>query len=269
MSVAGLAALGLFVGAFGTMIGAGGGFVLVPLLLLLYPKDSPAQVTGMSLAVVFLNATSGSLAYARMRRVDYRSGLLFAAATVPGAVLGAMTTNLIPRRTFDLLFGGLMVLGSAYLIRHPLRADGAEGHATGSFTRTLIERDGSVHRWSYDLRLGLAISVVVGFASSVLGIGGGIIHVPVLAQLLGFPVHVATATSHFVLGVMALAGTLVHLSSGELLPGLGRVAAIGAGVLVGAPLGAALSNRIHGVWIMRMLAFALALAGLRILLKAL
>lgn len=269
MSVAGLVALGLLVGTFGTLIGAGGGFILVPVLLLLYPKDSPALVTGMSLAVVFLNATSGSLAYARMRRVDYRSGLLFAAATVPGAVLGAMTTNVIPRRTFDILFGVLMVLGSAYLIWRPLRADGAEGHATGSFARTLVERDGSVHRWSYDPRLGVAISVIVGFVSSVLGIGGGIIHVPVLAQMLGFPVHVATATSHFVLAVMALAGTLVHLSSGELLPGLGRVAAIGVGVLAGAPLGAALSNRIHGVWIMRSLAVALGLVGLRILLNAL
>ncbi|MCC6349265.1 MAG: sulfite exporter TauE/SafE family protein [Candidatus Eisenbacteria bacterium] len=269
MNPAGLALLGVLVGAFGTLIGAGGGFVLVPVLLLLYPKDSPALVTGISLAVVCLNAASGSFAYSRMRRVDFRSGWMFAAATIPGAVLGAMATARIPRRSFDLLFGVLLLLGSLYLLWRPLRRDGGEGHATGSFARQLTERDGTVHRWSYEPWLGIAISVFVGFASSVLGIGGGIIHVPVLTQVLGFPVHVATATSHFVLAVMALAGTIVHLSNGELLPGLGRVAAIGAGVLVGAQIGAALSKRVGGVWIMRSLALALGLVGVRILLLAL
>ena len=111
--------------------------------------------------------------------------------------------------------------------------------------------------------------MVVGFLSSLLGIGGGIIHVPVLSQLLGFPVHVATATSHFVLAIMALAGSLVHLATGELRPGLGRVAALAAGVLIGAQVGARLSSRVHGVWIMRGLAVALGFVGLRILLAAL
>ena len=78
----GLVGLGLLVGAFGTLIGAGGGFVLVPVLLLLYPQDSPALVTGISLAVVFFNATSGSVAYARMGRVDFRSKRYSAPSTV-------------------------------------------------------------------------------------------------------------------------------------------------------------------------------------------
>ncbi len=81
-----LAAAGLVIGAYGTLIGAGGGFILVPLLLLLYPHDSANTVATISLAVVFFNALSGTIAYARMRRVDYGSGLLFSAATVPGEV---------------------------------------------------------------------------------------------------------------------------------------------------------------------------------------
>jgi uncharacterized membrane protein YfcA len=266
----GLAALGLVVGAFGTLIGAGGGFLLVPALLLLYPHDSPALVTGMSLAVVFFNASSGSLAYARMGRVDFKSGLMFATATIPGAVLGAMATTHLPRRTFDLIFGLLLTAGSAYLVWRPIRAgkDGPQARVSGRFHRRLVERDGTTHEFGYDPVLGVAISVVVGFISSLLGIGGGIIHVPVLSQLLGFPVHIATATSHFTLAIMALAGSLVHLASGELVPGLGRIAALAAGVLVGAQVGAALSSRVRGVWIMRGLAVALGFAGLRILLGA-
>ena len=66
-----LVMIGFVVGVFGTLVGAGGGFILVPVLLLLYPGASPRAVTTVSLGVVFFNALSGSLAYARMRRIDY------------------------------------------------------------------------------------------------------------------------------------------------------------------------------------------------------
>jgi uncharacterized protein len=268
--ILGLVGLGLAVGAFGTLIGAGGGFVLVPALLILYPHDSPALVTGISLAVVFLNASSGSIAYARMRRVDVVSGLMFSAATIPGAVLGALATAWIPRQVFDVAFGALLTAGAVYLFLRPKGpATPAAGSHAGRFARTLVERDGTTHTWSYNPYLGVGISVLVGFASSLLGIGGGIIHVPVLAQLLDFPVHIATATSHFTLAIMALAGTLVHLARGELGPGLGRIAALGVGVVAGAQVGAALSQRVGGVWIMRGLAVALGLVGVRILAGAL
>ena len=79
--------LGFMVGAYGTLIGAGGGFVLVPFLLILYPHETAETITAISLAVVFFNALSGSIAYARMRRIEYRSGLIFSAATIPGAIL--------------------------------------------------------------------------------------------------------------------------------------------------------------------------------------
>ena len=65
-----LVALGLVVGAFGTLIGAGGGFVLAPVLLLLYPRDLPETITSICLAVVFFNALSGSWVYGRMARID-------------------------------------------------------------------------------------------------------------------------------------------------------------------------------------------------------
>ena len=71
------------------MIGAGGGFILVPILLLVYPSENTELITSTSLAVVFFNALSGTWAYSRMKRVDYKSGIIFAIATIPGAILGA------------------------------------------------------------------------------------------------------------------------------------------------------------------------------------
>jgi uncharacterized membrane protein YfcA len=114
-----LIAVGFGVGAYGTLIGAGGGFVLMPLLLLSYPKESPDVLTSISLAVVFFNALSGSEAYGLMKRIDYRSGLMFAAATVPGAVLGALNTSYVPRHLFDAIFSVLMIAGATFLAIQP------------------------------------------------------------------------------------------------------------------------------------------------------
>jgi uncharacterized membrane protein YfcA len=262
--------LGFGVGAYGTLIGAGGGFILVPLLLLLYPGTNSETITCISLAVVFVNALSGTAAYARMRRVDFRSGVLFAVATVPGAVLGALTTPYLPRHAFDGLLGALLVLACAYLLLRPHAAcDHTAALPNGHTTRRLVEANGTVHTWSFNPVVGVVLSVFVGFLSSLLGIGGGIIHVPALTHLLHFPVHVATATSHFILAVMALAGTVVHAARGELAPVLGRVAFLALGVLAGAQLGARLSNRLHGDWIIRGLAIALGLVGARLAVPAL
>ncbi|OGL47034.1 MAG: hypothetical protein A2161_17620 [Candidatus Schekmanbacteria bacterium RBG_13_48_7] len=116
--------LGFGVGTYGTFIGAGGGFVLVPVLLLLYPHENPEIITSISLAVVFFNALSGSWAYGRMKRIDYKSGLLFSIATVPGAILGALSTAYINRRLFDAILGILMIAGSIFLLFYSKKREG-------------------------------------------------------------------------------------------------------------------------------------------------
>lgn len=270
-AAAGLCLLGFVVGAFGTMIGAGGGFLLAPALLLLYPHERPETVTAISLAVVFCNAASGSVAYARLRRIEYRSGLIFAAVSVPGALLGAYTTNFLPRRAFDLLFGALLLALGAFVVAGARRSvaaapEGTVPAAKGAVQARLTDRSGETYAWTYPMGTGVGLSVGVGFVSSLLGIGGGIIHVPALARLLRFPVPIATATSHFILALVALVGTVVHVATGAFVHGSRRAALLSVGVVLGAQLGARLSHHIHGGWILRSLGAALCLVGVRLLL---
>lgn len=261
--------IGLLLGMLGTVLGAGGGFLLVPVLLLLYPEERPETITAISLAVVFVNALSGSLAYARMRRVDYKSGLLLAAATIPGAILGALATSFVPRRLFDFIFGVLLVALAAFLFASKLKtARSPQTRGDYRAQRAMIDRDGTTHTYSYDLRVGTGLSVLVGFFSSLLGIGGGIIHVPALVYLLNFPPHIATATSHFILTFMALAGTSVHVAQGAFIHGTRRAIVLAVGATVGAQLGARLSDRVKGPWIIGGLAVGLAFVGMRILVEA-
>lgn len=266
-----LGLLGFVVGAFGTLVGAGGGFLLVPILLLLYPDRPPDVITAMSLFVVLGNASSGTVAYARQKRIDVRSGLAFAVATLPGAVAGAIVVKSIDRHTFNLVFAVVLAAIGVYLllprpvatIREPLRGRGV-------VSRTLTDRDGTTYVYAYRRWQGLAISAGVGFVSSLLGIGGGIVHVPVMAIVLRFPVHLATATSHMVLALMALETTAVHLADGTLRwdQTLAQAAFMSFGAIVGAQVGARLSNRIHGHHILQALGGALLLVAARLALLA-
>lgn len=187
-----------------------------------------------------------------MRRIHYRYGLVFASAAIPGAVLGALLTYFVPRRTFDLIFGILLVLvsGLVYIKAPQDRPEDGDREVLLSSRQKFI---------------GILISVAVGFVSSFLGIGGGIIHVPALAGILQFPVHIATATSHFILAIVTFVGMIVHVLTGTFQHGVVRTMFLALGVLVGAQGGAFLSSKVKGKMIVRVLAVALALVAVRLL----
>ena len=266
LAAAGFVALGIAVGTLGTLIGAGGGFVLLPVLAILSPFEPTATLTATSLAVVAANATSGAVAYARQRRIDLRSGIAFGVATVPGSIAGALLARSIPRGPFDVAFAAvLLALAIAVVRARPTEGPPApEGRAWGSATRELADVGGTTYRYRVDLPLGIAISFVVGFVSSLLGVGGGFIHVPALIAVLGFPVHIATATSHFVLAIMATVATVTHIAAGDLADIWPRALYIAIGAVAGAQLGARLSTRVRGPVIVRILAIALVIAALRL-----
>lgn len=254
---------GLGIGILGTLIGAGGGFLIVPLLVLLEPSWSTDQVTAFSLAVVAANATMGALSYWWQGRVDPFTFPLYTLAAVPGSILGAYASAYIPRHIFDPVFGVLLILIGGWLFWKPGSSE--TGAYTGYHERKLVDRSGARYAWSFDPRIGFAGSVLVGFASSVFGIGGGIIHVPLLSTVLGFPAHVATATSHAVLAVTAGIATIVHIVHGDFRATWPFVLAASAGAVVGAPVGARLSRYVRGAVILRILATALAFVGVRLL----
>ncbi|HEX5368817.1 MAG TPA: sulfite exporter TauE/SafE family protein [Dehalococcoidia bacterium] len=261
-----LTLLGVAVGTYGTMIGAGGGFVLVPLLLFLYPHQPPELLTSISLAVVFFNVLSGSTAYARQKRVDFVAGNIFALASIPGAIGGALLVSYVPRRTFDMIFATMLLAVSTFLVLRPAAQVVQRRDRRGLIDRELTDAEGYTYRYSYNVYLGAFLSAMVGFISGLLGTGGGVIHVPIMVQILLFPAHIATATSHYVLTISSLTGTSVHILNGDLAGGYARTAALGVGVLIGAQVGARLSRYLEGSQLIRLLAVAMALVAVRLLI---
>ena len=269
LTTIGYIVLGFFVGGLGTLIGAGGGFLLTPVLLTLFPDMTPDSITAISMTTVFFNSVSGSAAYAKMKRIDYKTGVVFAAATLPGVVIGTLLTYITPRSLFDIIFGGFMVVFAAVIfIKSRLGDRSADYDKPGRFRakRILADKAGHQTAFSFNMLTGVLISSAIGFLSGFLGIGGGIIHVPALV-FLGFPAHFATATSHFVLAFSSSTSFIMHLISGVLTNNAYIAFVIAAGAVAGAQAGAFFSKKIKGSAILICLAAALVLAGVRIFIS--
>lgn len=266
--------LGVFVGTYGTLVGAGGGFILVPILLLFFASQfSTTQASGTSLFVVLCNGVSATIAFVRQKKIDYATGLRFAAATVPSAFIGGQIASYFGGTAFRLTFG-ILLIGVAIFLN--LRPDPKKAHALadpdkplppGFVRRAITIANGTRYDYAFNMRSGILFSFGIGFLSSVLGVGGGIFMVPAMVFLFGFPAHLAAATSSFVLVFTALSGTISHLLNGNVL--FGPAIAMSAGVIVGAQLGAAISQRVQGKAIVRFLSIALILTGIQLIVKAL
>jgi uncharacterized membrane protein YfcA len=266
-----LVAFGLVVGVYGTMVGAGGGFLIVPVLLLVWHLP-PALAAGTSLTVVFFNATAGSFSYAKQGRVDYKSGILLALPTLPGSVAGAFLAKYFSGRAFDLVFAVLLMLVAGLLLWKPVgQGEGGGDRPVTSnpawwrMERSLTDKSGHQYHYQYNLMYGLVLSFFVGFLSSILGIGGGIIHVPALIHLLGFPSHLAAATSHFILAISSLVGAGTHVAIGDVL--FGPAALMGIGVIYGAQIGARVAKQAKGAVTVRLLSIALIAVAIRLLMR--
>jgi uncharacterized membrane protein YfcA len=257
---------GVAVGAYGTLVGAGGGFALVPILLLVYPRQSPAQLTAVSLAAVFANVVSGSIGYSRLKRIDYRTGLMLAPATIPGAVIGALVVGAIPRAAFNAVMGAALVLVSGFLLVKPHGSIPLGLAGRWVVSRTLVDSDGNRYQYRFNMALAIVASFGIGFVSSLLGIGGGIVQVPILTSFFAFPAHIASATSQFVQIFTSGFGALTHVVHGDYASFVTVTVALAIGVIIGAQFGAAISRRVAGSAIIRLLALALGLVGIRLLL---
>ena len=249
--------LGIGVGTFGTLVGIGGGLICVPVFILflseggVYPYfHSAAQITGTSLVVVMANALSGTAAYIRQKRVLFRAAVPFALATLPGAILGSYIVDDFSGPMLDFYFGIFLLLMSLLMgwnATHSHRAEVAE-----------VGPDFQFNQW-----IGIGASFCVGFLSSIFGIGGGVVHVPLMIYLLGFPVHVATATSHFVLACSSLFGVISHFLLHHIvwLPAI----CISLGAAIGAQLGARISQKTKSKVILVLLSCAMFALGLRLI----
>ena len=237
--------IGFAASVFGSLVGLGGGFVIVPVLRLTFGIP-PAQAAGTSLLMVFANTAAASVGYLRHRMVDVPLAIPLTIGAVPGSILGVFAVKRITPAGFDLAYGILLVALSLLVIRR----------------RTMTSRLGGERTFAHDPRVAIVAGFAVGFFSSLFGIGGGVIFVPLLLVAARMAPHIVTATSALVITTTSPVGIVTHALAGDVdwvfaLP-------LVLGGLAGGSIGPSIARRISSPALITLLAIALigAAAGL-------
>ena len=261
--------LGASVAALGTMVGLGGGFILVPILIILFPEARPATIIAISLTVVFLNASSATISNVRARRIDARTAWLLLLGATPAAVAGSAVAQRVSRDAFESMFGGLLIFGALYILWRSTKVPDQDLSVQHEPNREIRERRGAIYRFYVDTLLAAVISPAAGFISSFFGIGGGVIHVPALTFMLKVPMRVASSTALLVLVFTSIAALSTLFLSGAIDEGWRRAGLLGFGALFGAQLGVYLSSRVNPKVVLFILSAALVIVGVRQLVSGL
>jgi len=241
-----LVVAGFLGGAFGSMVGLGGGVFIVPVLTLFL--DVPIHdAVAASLMGVIATSTTGSVTYLRQGLTNLRLGVTMETALTVGALTGGLVGALLAREALSAVFGGVMVAVSVYMGVRRKASPAAVPAGAG------LGRLGAVYHDPYRgqevrypvtrLPLGLLVGLAAGNVSGLLGVGGGFLTVPFMRLGMNVPIRASVATSSLMLGVTACSGALVYLARGMVDPV--TVVPVVLGVTAGAFLGSRLASRLR------------------------
>jgi hypothetical protein len=259
--------IGLVTAFMGSLMGLGGGLILVPALLLLheffaaFAWATPQTIVGISLVVMIFTALSSTISYTKAKRVDMKTGLLFLTGSIPGSMFGAWLNQFFDTDAFLLYFGIVTIFISLLFFLNPERKKVTpDQKGVRSF-----EIGGKTYYYRVSISIAFLVSLVVGMVSGLFGIGGGSIMVPVMILLFGFPIHIATATSMFMIFFVSIIGASTHIALGHIA--WEYVFLFIPGAWIGGKLGAYVNQRLTGnilEWILRIL---LIIIGVRMIFQ--
>ena len=238
--------IGMVAGTLGSMLGVGGGFLIVPTLVLIgLPMHSAVST---SLASTIMTSVASSSVYSERGLVDFKIGLLLEIFAAAGAVGGAHLAIYLPENVLEVMFGFILLYVSLKMFRKQVH----------------IKERGLRRRC---LLLVPLFAFLAGMASGMLGIGGGTLKVPLMVLILNIPTRIAIATSVFMVGITASSGAIVYWFKGLLNPYV--VAPIAVGIFLGSRVGTRLSLRSGELTLRRAFGLLLTFIAVRMLFKGL
>lgn len=267
-------ALGIFVaaliaGLIGSLFGLGGGIIIIPALTIVFGLPLK-EVIGASLVGVIATSLGGSTRYIDEGLVNIRLGVILEPATTLGSIVGALIAIYLDQAILASIFAIVLIYSAHYMHRRPIRTDQIEGPSSYPYLSESYTDPGTGKEVHYDvhrLPRSLAACFVVGNLSSMLGVGGGTLKVPIMNIWMGVPMRAAAATSNFMIGVTALAGTVVYYVSGHISVDLAAMVVLGA--FIGATLGPRLSREVASPSLRRYFAAILVAVAILMVLRSL
>ena len=246
------------------LVGAGGRFIIGPLLILVFGWENKMAV-GTSLVCVSVASISGAISYLKLKIVDIRSAILFGIAAMPGAILAVIGLEKVNSAIFNILFAIMLIMTGIYVFWSPSSSEkkSEEDHENIAKNdrgwwrvyRKITPTTGEYYKYNFIEPIATTINTLFGFISSFFGIGGGPVRTPTLVYFFNFPVKVATATSVATMSLYTLFGSAAHFVNGNVETQ--AVLPLGIGAIIGSQLGVIISKRLKGRLMMKLLSFAM------------
>lgn len=258
-------------GVIGALVGLGGGVILVPATLFiginlnLIPDITPQTVVGLSVIMMIFTGLASTLSYVKSKTVDFKTGFIFFAGSVPGTMLGAWINKGLDLPSFNLYFGILLIILSIILLVRD-RLKPVRWFVEHGRKQEFIDNEGVKHVYGYPIWFAFLFTFFVGMCSGLFGIGGGSMIVPAMLILFLFPPHVAVATSMFLVFLTSLVNSASHIYLGN-VPWLYTLPVI-PGAYIGAKIGAKLNKKLNSKTLVTALRIVLLLLGIRSILDA-
>ena len=270
---AGVLVFSIVAGTLGSLLGLGGGIIIIPVLTLLFHIDIRYAI-GASIVSVIATSSGAAAAYVRERMTNLRVAMVLELATTAGALSGAYLAGRMSNRWLYLMFG--LIMGYSALMMFRKRGESPSDISISAPWADYLRLHSSYYDESLGrevvyrvarTRLGLALMYVAGVVSGLLGIGSGALKVPAMDLAMRLPIKVSTATSNFMIGVTAAASAGVYFSRGDIDPFV--AAPVATGVLFGAVLGSRLLGRLQSSTIRVVFVAVLLWVSLQMLLRGL
>ncbi|MDG6898676.1 MAG: sulfite exporter TauE/SafE family protein [Nitrososphaerota archaeon] len=261
----------IFAGIFGSMVGLGGGVVVIPALTLFLGVDIHFAI-GASIVAIIGTSSGAASTYVKDKVTNLRVGMFLELASASGAIIGAAIAAYVNSAALELVFGGillatlvptLMKIGEDIPKSPELKGLSKTLGLTGSYAET----DGSLVRYNATRPVsGLTGTVAAGVVSGFLGVGGGAFKVLSMDLAMKLPMKVSTTTSNFMIGVTAAASAGIYFARGDVNPLI--IAPVALGILIGAAIGARLLLRSRNPTVRKIFAIVLAATAVQMILSA-
>lgn len=265
--LAGLIVLGLCSGIFGALFGLGGGVIFVPVLMLIFGLE-PTEAVAISLIGIIAGSVGASTVLVDKGLSNVRLGLLLEITTCVGAIAGAIIATYLDSWILMVLFSVIIIYSGIRMIVNPERTvEPATGEDTAMTFRYTDESVGEDVRYEVqNVGSGMGLCSIAGALSSMTGVGGGAVKVPLMNIHMHVPMKAASSTSSYMIGITAFSGAITYFFAGEVI--LAYAACVAIGAFVGSLVGARYARKVPAKHLRKYFSIVLFFMAVLVLLQA-
>ncbi|MCE4955797.1 sulfite exporter TauE/SafE family protein [Macrococcoides caseolyticum] len=263
--------LGLFSSIVGSIVGIGGGIIIVPALIYLgmdlgiINHITPQTAIGTSTVILISTGLSASIGYIKHKQADLKNAVIFMVGIIPGALVGAHLSQYLTLHRFNLYFGiFLIIMSTVLMVRDKIKP--IKFFQNKKYEKSYTDMKGNTYHYSIAPIPAIILTFMVGCLTGLFGIGGGALMTPLMIIIFRIPPHIAVGTSMIMIFVSSVSGATSHILQNHIIWPYAILLIIAS--FIGAKIGVQINSRMKSASVVFMLRMILMLLGIYLIIKS-